>query len=93
MEQITGPIISTTLVLFAIFAPVAFMPGISGELFRQFAVTISAAVAISALNALTLSPVLTSLFLGTPKTAKRGPFKWFNSGLDGVRNGYVRWSR
>ena len=90
MEQITGPIISTTLVLFAIFAPVAFMPGISGELFRQFAVTISAAVAISALNALTLSPVLTSLFLGTPKTAKRGPFKWFNSGLNGVRNGYVR---
>jgi multidrug efflux pump subunit AcrB len=64
MEQVTGPIISTTLVLFAIFAPVAFMPGISGELFRQFAVTISAAVAISAMNALTLSPVLTSLFLG-----------------------------
>jgi hydrophobe/amphiphile efflux-1 (HAE1) family protein len=90
MEQITGPIISTTMVLFAIFAPVAFMPGISCELFRQFAVTISAAVAISALNALTLSPVLTSLFLGKPKTAKRGPFKWFNSGLNGVRNGYVR---
>jgi multidrug efflux pump subunit AcrB len=82
MEQVTGPIISTTLVLFAIFAPVAFLPGISGELFRQFAVTISAAVAISAMNALTLSPVLTSLFLGTPKEAKRGPFKWFNSGLD-----------
>jgi hydrophobe/amphiphile efflux-1 (HAE1) family protein len=90
MQQVTGPIISTTLVLFAIFAPVAFIPGISGELFRQFAVTISAAVAISALNALTLSPVLTSLFLGRPKTAKRGPFKWFNSGLDGARNGYVR---
>ena len=90
MEQVTGPIISTTLVLFAIFAPVAFIPGISGELFRQFAVTISAAVAISALNALTLSPVLTSLFLGTPKQARRGPFKWFNSGLDGARSGYVR---
>ena len=90
MQQVTGPIISTTLVLFAIFAPVAFIPGISGELFRQFAVTISAAVAISALNALTLSPVLTSLFLGTPKTAKRGPFKWFNAGLEGTRNGYVR---
>jgi len=90
MQQVTGPIISTTLVLFAIFAPVAFIPGISGELFRQFAVTISAAVAISAVNALTLSPVLTSLFLGTPKTAKRGPFKWFNAGLEGTRNGYVR---
>jgi len=90
MRQVTGPIISTTLVLFAIFAPVAFIPGISGELFRQFAVTISAAVAISAVNALTLSPVLTSLFLGTPKEPTRGPFKWFNSGLDRTRNGYVR---
>ena len=89
MGQVTGPIISTTLVLFAIFAPVAFLPGITGELFRQFAVTISAAVAISALNALTLSPVLTSLFLGQPKQARRGPFKWFNAGLDKTRNGYV----
>ncbi|MEA3639469.1 MAG: multidrug efflux RND transporter permease subunit [Lamprobacter sp.] len=90
MQQVTGPIISTTLVLFAIFAPVAFIPGISGELFRQFAVTISAAVAISALNALTLSPVLTSLFLGTPKESRTGPFKWFNAGLDKTRNGYVK---
>ena len=89
MDQVTGPIISTTLVLFAIFVPVAFLPGITGELFRQFALTISAAVAISALNALTLSPVLTSLFLGTPKEAKRGPFAWFNKGLNGARNGYV----
>ncbi|MGB5831216.1 MAG: efflux RND transporter permease subunit, partial [Thiohalocapsa sp.] len=56
---------------------------------RQFALTISAAVAISALNALTLSPVLTSMFLGTPKEAKRGPFAWFNKGLNGTRNGYV----
>ena len=90
MEQVTGPIVSTTLVLFAIFAPVAFLPGITGELFRQFALTISAAVAISALNALTLSPVLCSLFLATPKEAKRGPFAWFNAGLNGARNGYVR---
>ncbi|MGD8275468.1 MAG: efflux RND transporter permease subunit, partial [Thiohalocapsa sp.] len=89
MRQVTGPIISTTLVLFAIFAPVAFLPGISGELFRQFAVTISAAVAISAVNALTLSPVLTSLFLGEPKAPKRGPFAWFNQGLDKARGGYV----
>ena len=89
MRQVTGPIISTTLVLFAIFAPVAFLPGISGELFRQFAVTISAAVAISAVNALTLSPVLTSLFLGEPKAPKRGPFAWFNKGLEKTRGGYV----
>lgn len=90
MQQVTGPIISTTLVLFAIFAPVAFIPGITGELFRQFAVTISASVAISALNALTLSPMLTSLFLGKPKEPTKGPFKWFNTGLDRTRNGYVR---
>ncbi len=89
MQQVTGPIISTTLVLFAIFAPVAFLPGISGELFRQFAVTISTAVAISALNALTLSPVLTALFLGEPKAPRRGPFAWFNKGLDKARGGYV----
>jgi hydrophobe/amphiphile efflux-1 (HAE1) family protein len=89
MQQVTGPIVSTTLVLFAIFAPVAFLPGISGELFRQFAVTISAAVAISAINALTLSPVLTSLFLSVPQEAKRGPFAWFNSGLGKTRGGYV----
>ena len=81
MEQVTGPIISTTLVLFAIFAPVAFLPGITGGLFQQFSVTIATAVAISALNALTLSPMLCALFLGTPKEAKRGPFAWFNKGL------------
>lgn len=89
MEQVTGPIISTTLVLFAIFAPVAFLPGISGEMFRQFAVTIAAAVAISSINALTLSPVLTALFLRVPKTARRGPFAWFNAGLERGRNSYV----
>ena len=58
MEQITGPIIAITLVLLSVFVPVAFIPGISGQLFRQFAVTISVAMLISALNALTLSPAL-----------------------------------
>jgi hydrophobe/amphiphile efflux-1 (HAE1) family protein len=90
MDQVTGPIISTTLVLFAIFGPVAFLPGISGELFRQFSVTIASAVAISAMNALILSPVLTSMFLGVPNRPKRGPFKWFNSALEHTRNGYLR---
>ncbi len=90
MEQVTGPIVSTTLVLFAIFAPVAFLPGITGGLFQQFSVTIATAVAISALNALTLSPMLCALFLGTPKEPKRGPFAWFNKGLNATRNGYVR---
>jgi len=89
MEQVTGPIVSTTLVLFAVFGPVAFLPGITGELYRQFAVTITASVAISAINALTLSPVLCSLVLRRPKEHTRGPFHWFNLGLNKTRNGYV----
>ncbi|MEM8664762.1 MAG: efflux RND transporter permease subunit, partial [Pseudomonadota bacterium] len=90
MHQVQGPIISTTLVLFAVFGPVAFFPGITGELFRQFAVTISAAVLISSLNALTLSPALCALMLRPPSgQKKRGPIAWFDAGLDKVRDGYV----
>jgi HAE1 family hydrophobic/amphiphilic exporter-1 len=63
MREITAPIVSTTLVLLAVFVPVAFLPGITGELFRQFAVTICFAVLISMVNALTLSPALSSLIL------------------------------
>jgi hydrophobe/amphiphile efflux-1 (HAE1) family protein len=87
MAQVTGPIISTTLVLFAVFLPVAFLPGITGQLYRQFAITITASVAISALNALTLSPALCAVFLRPPRAA-RGPFRYFNRGLDTTRNGY-----
>lgn len=90
MQQVTGPIVSTTLVLFAVFGPVGFLPGITGELYRQFAVTIAASVAISAINALTLSPALCSLVLRTPKTPTRGPFYWFNTGLDTTRAGYLK---
>ncbi|GGC48523.1 efflux RND transporter permease subunit [Chelatococcus reniformis] len=89
MGQVTGPIVSTTLVLFAIFAPVAFFPGIVGELYRQFAVTITAAVAISAINALTLSPALCALVL-RPLKPHRGPLAWFNRGLEHTRSGYTR---
>src|SRR5712672_867715 len=72
MQQITGPIIAISLVLLSVFVPVAFIPGISGQLFRQFAVTISVAMLISAVNALTLSPALCAIFLRhEPK--KRGP--------------------
>ena len=88
MRQVTGPIVSTTLVLIAVFLPVAFLPGITGQLYRQFAVTITASVTISALNALTLSPALCATFLRPPKPA-RGPFRWFNLGLDGTRKGYT----
>jgi hydrophobe/amphiphile efflux-1 (HAE1) family protein len=87
MAQVTGPIVSTTLVLFAVFIPVAFLPGITGQLYRQFAITITASVAISALNALTLSPALCAVFLRPPRES-RGPFRYFNRGLDTTRNGY-----
>src|SRR3954469_10835652 len=88
MGEITAPVIAITLVLLSVFVPVAFIPGISGELFRQFAVTISVAMLISALNALTLSPALCAVFLrhrGTP----RGPMGWVLRRIDDVRDGYA----
>ena len=88
MTEITGPIVAITLVLFSVFVPIAFIPGVSGTLFRQFAVTISVAMAISALNALTLSPALCAVFLrhGGPK---RGVMGWVLRRIDNVRDGYA----
>jgi hydrophobe/amphiphile efflux-1 (HAE1) family protein len=88
MTEITGPIMAITLVLFSVFVPIAFIPGVSGTLFRQFAVTISVAMAISALNALTLSPALCAVFLrqGGPK---RGVMGWVLRRIDNVRDGYA----
>ncbi len=88
MAEITGPIIAITLVLLSVFVPVAFIPGVSGVLFRQFAVTIAVAMLISATNALTLSPALCALVLrhGGPR---RGPIKYVLLGIDKVRNGYA----
>ncbi len=89
MRQITGPIIAITLVLLSVFVPVGFIPGLSGTLFRQFAVTISAAMLISALNALTLSPALCAVFLR--HVGKRhGPMGWVLGGIEHARNGYAR---
>jgi hydrophobic/amphiphilic exporter-1 (mainly G- bacteria), HAE1 family len=88
MEQITGPIIAITLVLLSVFVPVAFIPGISGQLFRQFAVTISVAMLISALNALTLSPALCAVFLRHRGT-RRGPMGWVLRRIDNIRDGYA----
>jgi len=91
MGQITGPVIATTLVLLAVFLPTAFIPGISGKLYVQFAVTISVAVSLSSINALTLSPALCALLLKPGGgLARRGPLNWFNIGFEGTRNGYVR---
>jgi len=88
MRQITGPIIAISLVLLSVFVPVAFIPGISGQLFRQFAVTISAAMLISAVNALTLSPALCALFL-RHEPWKRGPIALVLRGIDRARDGYA----
>jgi hydrophobe/amphiphile efflux-1 (HAE1) family protein len=88
MAEITGPIIAITLVLLSVFVPVAFLPGISGELFRQFAVAVSVSMLISAVNALTLSPALCSLLL-KPGHVSRGPMRYLLGGIDHVRDGYV----
>ena len=82
MREITGPVIATTLVLLAVFVPTAFMPGITGQLYKQFALTISAAVIISTINALTLSPALCGLLLRPPKEQRFFFFRWFNSSFD-----------
>ena len=89
MKQVTGPILSTTLVLFAVFGPVAFFPGIVGQLYRQFSVAITVAVAISAFNALTLSPALCALVLRPPRAARHGPFAWFNRGFGRLQSNYL----
>jgi hydrophobe/amphiphile efflux-1 (HAE1) family protein len=89
MGQVTGPIIATTLVLLAVFVPVGFMPGITGQLYKQFAVTICTAVVISAINALTLSPALCATLLREPKVIRRGPLSWFNRSLEVSRSVYV----
>jgi hydrophobe/amphiphile efflux-1 (HAE1) family protein len=89
MTQITAPIIAITLVLLSVFVPIGFIPGLSGTLFRQFAVTISCAMVISAVNALTLSPALCGVFLRPHKGPRRGPMGWISRRIDNVRNGYA----
>lgn len=89
MRQVSGPIVATTLVLLAVFIPVTFLPGITGELYKQFAVTLSFSVILSSLNALTLAPALCSILLKRPLSPRRGPLAWFNAGLDGTRRGYA----
>ena len=89
MAEITGPVIATTLVLLAVFVPTAFMGGITGQLYRQFALTISAAVLISTINALTLSPALCGLLLRPPREKRFDFFRWFNNSLRVTTNGYT----
>ncbi|MHC4947905.1 MAG: efflux RND transporter permease subunit [Planctomycetota bacterium] len=81
MLEVTGPVVATTLVLLAVFVPTVFMGGIVGQLFRQFAVTISIATVFSSINALTLSPALCGILL-RPRREPRGVFRIFNRALD-----------
>jgi hydrophobic/amphiphilic exporter-1 (mainly G- bacteria), HAE1 family len=95
MEELSGPVVGIALVLSAVFVPTAFIPGITGRLYQQFAVTIAISVLLSAFNALTLSPALAALLL-RPRQASRGLlrrfFDWFNRVFERATDSYVRWS-
>jgi HAE1 family hydrophobic/amphiphilic exporter-1 len=95
MEEITAPVIGIALVLSAVFVPTAFIPGITGRLYQQFAVTIAISVILSAFNALSLSPALAALLL-KPKVESKGVlarfFGWFNRGFERGTTGYVKGS-
>lgn len=92
MEEVSGPVIAIALILAAVFVPTAFVPGITGQLYKQFAVTIAISVLFSAFNALTLSPALSAMLL-RPRKPARGPlgafFGWFNRVFGRATDGYV----
>lgn len=92
MEEVSGPVVAIALILSAVFIPTVFIPGITGRLYQQFALTIAISVIISAFNALSLSPALSALLL-RPKKETRGPlgifFRWFNRVFGKVTDGYV----
>src|SRR6266498_3485710 len=96
MREVSGPVIGIALVLSAVFIPTAFLPGITGRLYQQFALTIAISVILSAFNALSLSPALSSLLL-RPRKKTRGPLGWFydrfNRVFGSATHGYVNWSR
>jgi len=91
MAEVTGPIIATTAVLMAVFVPVAFLPGVTGQLYNQFALTIAISVALSAFNSLTLSPALSAVFLRNQPPSRFLPFRLFNAAFTRSANGYA-WS-
>ena len=92
MHQITGAIIATTLVIVAIYAPVAFYGGMVGTIYIQFSVTMCIALCLSTVNALTLSPALCGMLLRPYNPNKPHPFRIFNTGLDWTRNMYLKYS-
>ena len=89
MDEITGPIIGVVLVMLAVFIPTTMIGGISGELYKQFALTIATATLLSGFNSLTLTPALSALLLRPSKGRKEGWFfHWFNKGYDAVQRGF-----
>ena len=96
MREVSAPVIGIALVLSAVFIPTAFLPGITGRLYQQFALTIAISVIFSAFNALSLSPALSSLLL-RPRKKTRGPLGWFydrfNRIFSSATHGYVNWSQ
>lgn len=90
MKEVTGPVLATTLILLAVFVPVALLPGISGRMFNQFAVTICVSVLLSAVNALTLSPALCALILKDSHTTPIAPLRAFNTFFDKLTQKYTR---
>jgi HAE1 family hydrophobic/amphiphilic exporter-1 len=95
MEEVSGPVVAIAMILAAVFVPTVFIPGITGRLYQQFALTIAISVIISAFNALSLSPALAALLL-KKKEESHGPlarfFGWFNRVFDKTRDHYVNWS-
>ncbi len=89
MDEVTGPVIAIVLVLNAVFIPVAFLGGITGQLYKQFAVTIAISVVFSGLVALTLSPALAAILISAKHGQKKGFFKWFDETFDRIAHGYV----
>ena len=89
MKDVTGAVIATTLVLLGIFVPVGFMSGITGRIYQQFSVTLSAAVCFSTLCALTLAPALCSLLLREARPYKHGPLAWFNALIEKFKGLFV----
>ncbi|HEY3597532.1 MAG TPA: efflux RND transporter permease subunit, partial [Paraburkholderia sp.] len=91
MDEVSGPVIAIVLVLCAVFVPVAFLSGITGQLYKQFAITIAISVVFSGLVALTLSPALAALLLKPGHHEKRGFFRWFDNAFGRMTAGYTRW--
>ena len=89
MVELQGPVVGEVLVLLSVFIPTAFISGITGELYKQFALTIAVSTAFSGFNALTFTPAMCALFLTPRKPAKFFLYRWFNKGFDKTLTGYV----